>query len=297
MAATAAMTFSLQSCEWFKTGRGGAGDSLAVQPYCTVSFHDSVTVVESTAYQEMHIDFPAEEDTSAVSQAVLSWLCEKVRSCCFPDYVGDSAVAVYTPDPVNATFAEDYVDTYARKGLERMAAEMRSMAEDGFNTQYLNSLEISLEEQTNDYLAFTLGYEVYTGGAHGGFTSEGATFFKRDGRKFGWDFFDKEKRSELIELIKPELKAYFSSSEEEITTDSALFDVLTLFDNPDTQENELEFGLPLPATEPWLTKKGVSFIYQQYEIAPYAAGLPNLVLPLETVKHCLTGEARAYLGL
>ena len=125
MAATAAMTFSLQSCEWFKTGRGGAGDSLDVQPYCTVSFHDSVTVVESTAYQEMHIDFPAEEDTSAVSQAVLSWLCEKVRSCCFPDYVGDSAVAVYTPDPVNATFAEDYVDTYARKGLERMAAEMR----------------------------------------------------------------------------------------------------------------------------------------------------------------------------
>ena len=71
--------------------------------------------------------------------------------------------------------------------------------------------------------------------------------------------------------------------------------MLILYDNPDTEENELEFGLPLPATDPWLTKKGVSFIYQQYEIAPYAAGMPSFVLAYDDIRPYLTEDAAKML--
>ena len=69
-----------------------------------------------------------------------------------------------------------------------------------------------------------------------------------------------------------------------------------LFDDPDTPENELEYGLPLPATVPAVKGDNMLFIYQQYEIAAYALGLPCVSLPLTAVKDCLTEEGKRYLG-
>ena len=88
-----------------------------------------------------------------------------------------------------------------------------------------------------------------------------------------------------------------SSTRSTAWADSALFDHLILFDNPDTPENELEFGLPLPITDPWITSNGVEFIYQQYEIAAYACGMPNVTLPLDALKELLTPEGRQFVGL
>ena len=295
--AAAVTALACQSCEWFGTGKGGAEDSLDAPAYCTVSFVDSVTILDASAYQEMHIDFPAEEDSSLVSQAVLAWLCEQVRDCSYPDFSGEGIDTAFTAELNGDSFAEDYVNFFARKGLERMTDDLREMAKEGYGGSFLNNLTISLAEQTHDYLTFTLGYEVYTGGAHGGYCAEGATFSRRDGSRFSWSCFDPDKRAEMVELLKHGLMGYFSSSEEQVTTDSALFDFLLLFDDPDTPENELEFGLPLPQADPWLTREGLCFIYQQYEIAPYAAGLPNVTLPVDAVKDYLSEEGRRFLNL
>ena len=50
---------------------------------------------------------------------------------------------------------------------------------------------------------------------------------------------------------------------------------------------------PLPVWEPSLTKEGVSFTYQQYEIAPYAFGMPSFTIPYEKAMEFLTPEAKA----
>lgn len=46
--------------------------------------------------------------------------------------------------------------------------------------------------------------------------------------------------------------------------------------------------LPKPVSDPYLTKEGVVFVYQQYEIAPYAAGSPKFTLPYSEVKKYMT---------
>ena len=60
---------------------------------------------------------------------------------------------------------------------------------------------------------------------------------------------------------------------------------------------ELEFGLPLPRAVPYVTTKGVAFIYQQYEIVCYAAGLPSVVIPAEELRDLLSEEGRALLDV
>ena len=50
--------------------------------------------------------------------------------------------------------------------------------------------------------------------------------------------------------------------------------------------------IPLPVHQPSLTKDGLSFVYQQYEIAAYACGLPCFTIPYAKVKKYMTEEAR-----
>ncbi|MBO4801565.1 MAG: DUF3298 domain-containing protein [Bacteroidaceae bacterium] len=293
----AAFALAFVSCEWFRGKTGQGSDSLQTPQFCTAEFEDSVIIQDVHAFQQLRVDFPAEEDTSLIAQSVLSWICAEVRDRCFPNYGEEAVDSVMSLEISSNTFAEDYVNAYGRKGLNRMAEDLREMAQDGYCGGYSNALFIELEESTERYLTMSLGHEVYTGGAHGGYYAESVTFFRKDGRQLDWSFFDKEKRPELVELLKKGLMAYFNDFEEDkVTTDSALFDHLLLFDDPDTPENELEYGLPLPATVPAVKGDNMLFIYQQYEIAAYALGLPCVSLPLTAVKDCLTEEGKRYLG-
>ena len=138
-----------------------------------------------------------------------------------------------------------------------------------------NGLEVKMECNTDDFITLTYGYSVYSGGAHGGYMCDGATFNKADGRRLGWNVIDLSKKDKLIALIREGLKEYF-----EVKTDAELDEMLQLYDDPDTPEDEAA-TLPLPKTEPYLTEKGMVFIYQQYEIACYAAGLPTCIIPFE----------------
>ena len=60
----------------------------------------------------------------------------------------------------------------------------------------------------------------------------------------------------------------------------------------------LETGIvPLPAWTPYPSEDGLVFTYQQYEIAAYAAGMPNFTIPFTDLLPYLTAEAKALLGL
>lgn len=42
--------------------------------------------------------------------------------------------------------------------------------------------------------------------------------------------------------------------------------------------------IPLPSTNPYLTADGVKFVYQEYEIGPYAIGTPTFTIPLKDIQ-------------
>ena len=109
--------------------------------------------------------------------------------------------------------------------------------------------------------------------------------------------FDQTKKAELQALLIKGVKSYFNAfAEDSVMTDEQLYEYLLLFDDPETPENE-GTTLPMPKTAPAIIGGELSVIYQQYEIAAYACGLPSFTLTMEEVRPLLNAEGRAFFGL
>ena len=92
---------------------------------------------------------------------------------------------------------------------------------------------------------------------------------------------DTLKQKALQPILRRGVKEYISKAENRKIKDSDLQNMLFV-----------EHGIiPLPATVPVLTPKGLRFVYQQYEIGPYALGMVEFTVPYTDVKSCLTKEA------
>ncbi|MBQ1800320.1 MAG: DUF3298 domain-containing protein, partial [Prevotella sp.] len=80
---------------------------------------------------------------------------------------------------------------------------------------------------------------------------------------------------------------HFKMFEKQDITDEQLKDMLLI----DEDVNHI----PLPAWAPYLTYQGVAFAYQQYEIAPYAAGIISFIIPYEKIMPYLVPEIKAVI--
>ncbi|MBQ2591047.1 MAG: DUF3298 domain-containing protein, partial [Paludibacteraceae bacterium] len=49
-------------------------------------------------------------------------------------------------------------------------------------------------------------------------------------------------------------------------------------------------NIPMPSVNPYFSKNGLEFIYGQYEIAPYACGMPQFTIPYSRVEPLLKEE-------
>ncbi len=293
--ATLAATYMMTSCNGFHS----SGDGLDYE-WCTVEYTDSDSVGQAIAYQEMYVDFPANqnpEDADPATVAALKWLRERVMDCSFPHFEGhglDSALN-FNIDQVER-YAEAFLHSCGQQGLDSMTVLLRDIQDEGFSGSYMNFLRIELTEQTTDYLTLCLEHDIYTGGAHGSQYTDGVSFNRQDGGRLGWNMLDMSKKEQLAALLKQGLKEYFSlQAGTPISTDEELEDMLILFDNPETPEDELAYGIPLPVTEPWLTRNGMLFQYQEYEISAYALGKPSVLIPLTRLQDVLSEKGKSYL--
>ena len=145
------------------------------------------------------------------------------------------------------------------------------------------SYHIKKDAETNRYVTYIVAYYEYRGGAHGGTIIWGNTFRKDDGRSLGWNMLTNTDSKEFQQLIKDGIRSYFHANDSTIITDDQLKDMLLI-------EADIDH-LPLPQFAPYLTDQGMSFTYQQYEIAAYAMGLPSFIIPYDKLKPFLTQEA------
>ena len=148
------------------------------------------------------------------------------------------------------------------------------------------SFSLLKNRETDRYVVFLSEDYVYLGGAHGGIIGRGAlTFGKKDGL-----LLEQVLEPSCLDAIQPLLRKgltdYFADDDLEITPeelDNILF---------------LEAGtIPFPAWTPYPSEDGLVFTYQQYEIAAYAAGMPNFTIPYDDILPYLTPEAKSLLGL
>ena len=271
-------------------GTNGDGDSTAV----STSFQtDSISVEseDSMASIKVSVQWPTSGNDSLVT-AIRQYVCEELQTSLIQEgqpefhYYDDGKEAV-----------QALVDT----AYNELTASWKEAKNDGIpnDMTYSCYVKISKLEETDLYITYLSNHEGFQGGAHGYATASYQTFRKRDGLRIGYqtkfnretEQFEKQNQNlfkdpqspELAQLIKEGVRSYFKDGEQDVATDEALKDMLIGVDDVN--------AIPLPSNAPSFTKQGLTFVYQQYEIAPYAAGIINFDLPLDKVRPYLTKEA------
>lgn len=130
--------------------------------------------------------------------------------------------------------------------------------------------EVSYEDKNT--ITIALNSYLFTGGAHG-YTAKGfLNFDKRKGKEIeNWELFKDTAHFEKFAEAKFRIQ-------EAIPQDDAINSTGFMFEQD-------EFYLP---ENIGLTEKGLALLYNQYEVASYADGVIELILPMNEVKNYLT---------
>ena len=214
----------------------------------------------------LDIDWPKETGKNIVSvNAVRDWIKEHLSF--LNEYKN-----VYEGNMNDAdALTKFYGDSYKK----------RFEATDDFPAPALSfDIQVKKEFENDKCVTYTYLLDQYLGGAHGGRTHYGATFRKSDG-KIMTNFITNNDSSDegLNNIIKKGLMKYWEIDNEE-----------TLYEY--TWENAVtKYYAKLPDHSPCFVKDGLLFSYQEYEIAAYAAGAPEFVVPYDEIEKYLTPSA------
>ena len=140
-------------------------------------------------------------------------------------------------------------------------------------------------DETDRYAVFVNEDYVYMGGAHGGIVGVGPLTFDKQTGELVEAFLEPSCLKDIQPLLRKGLAGYFGDNGEEVEPENV--DEYLMTDNG---------IIPFPAWTPFPTENGLGFLYQQYEIAPYAVGMPGFMIPYDDLLPYLTAEAKALLG-
>ena len=211
----------------------------------------------------------------------------------FPTYPNASlnvSITEQLNEQLGGLYEGDYADcdSFARFYSAYFIKEMKKMRDEfeDFEPEmpFCRELTITKGYETDAWVTFDLQTYEFSGGAHGGGVAYGITFRKSDGRHVGRDMLAPERDPmEWNNLLKQGLMKYFEAKDE-TELENCLIDV-SLYD------------IPMPAYGVSFVPDGLSFVYQQYEIAPYAAGRPNFTIPYDKLRPFLNITGRRLLDL
>ena len=233
------------------------------------------SVKNATGDYELIMDFP-EGGNDILVNAIREYISESLGST----YGGgeeESKQGSYSGELADGEKMADYYFSLKKKEFAVMNKEMK---DDGRPDvpKLESSTKITRDYEDANVITYMFNSYEYAGGAHGGSVSSGMTFRKSDGRRIGWELFTTVK---MQSILRNGLKEYF-----EVKTDEELEQSLTL--------NGF-FYIPQPNTPPLFTKEGILVIYQQYEIAAYAAGMPSFIIPYNKAKEMLNNTGKKLL--
>ena len=206
---------------------------------------------------------------------------DKSDNAAIVDYYRRKAI-----DVLDSNAAEDYQERekYVMED-EDMTDEQKKEVLDNF-PRWEYDFTLDRQYETDRYVVFNSTDYVYLGGAHGGVIGQGSpTFDKKSGNRIN-EFLRKDALEDMQSLLTAGLVQYFNDNDDTVNAGNVR-DYLFLDDE----------SIPFPVWTPHPTEDGLCFVYQQYEIAAYAMGMPSFTIPYDAVKPYLTPEALDLLGL
>lgn len=250
---------------------------------------DSVTYmahVDSTVESTIYVDFPRGND--AFSQAVKEFIGKQLASLYIPYYYGDDTDKEKYPHyHGSVSQAQKMVDFYGKGALKYLVSQQREMVKalgwsDRDKPSVYSQVEIRKASETPTYVVYHMDFYGDTGGAHGSFTYYAINISKLTNRPIE-KTVDENKLRALQPLLRKGILKHFETTGDKGITEANLLSFLQLpLDSKDL--------IPLPAYPPCLENDSVRFVYQQYEIASYFAGLVSFNIAYKDIRPFLRKE-------
>lgn len=246
---------------------------------------DSCTLQEGkTMYATILVDYPT--GTDELANNVRKILNQKLA-----DYYlgttneeGASKHKAYSGDLSNV---KTVIEKYCKDNFLYLKAQMDDIKQYDSRAEINMNYEVNLTKkaETDSYITYNCFSYAYLAGAHGSSFDQSFNIVKSTGKLLA-ETVDTTQVKKLQPILRKGVLSYLNEyNKEDPVTDRNLNGYLFI-------ENGI---IPLPANTPCLTKAGVHFAYQQYEIGPYAMGIVEFTVPYADIKPYLTKEAQQLL--
>ena len=233
--------------------------------------------LEGSPVCHVKIDFKYLQPASA-DDSTATVLNQELQSQAFgADY------SLCSPEEAIANAVADYAENY-RKDLKTAYEEAVKAGDDLESTAYMYSYEYELTSELSTVRDSIYTYAIstyeYTGGANPNTFLHWTNLNARTGKALKKaDVFKSGCEDKLVSIIGTHLVPIISErlDTDALTTLQDLYDSNLLFDGPlQVPENFL------------ITPDGIRFLYNRYEIAPYALGDLQVLVPYEEIEDWLS---------
>lgn len=272
---------SLSSLEACKTAGKEANKAETDETAVTelVLKTDSLTFEESgDGYScSIKVDFPENDDKLDLAvKNILNKTLVQMGPCSGPE----EKPQFYDGDVNKGRQLIDFYGKDFAKKLKTQYDEVKALNEEReMPAPYTHDVAIRRVADKEKYATYEVTSYTYLGGAHGSSTNFMVNIDKESAKMLEATI-DTTKTKELQPVLRKGVIDYFKECGETVK-DEELDDMLFIS----------EGIIPLPAQTPALTPEGLRFIYQQYEIGPYALGMVSFTVPYDKVREHMTKEA------
>jgi hypothetical protein len=217
-----------------------------------------------TSKGSFNVDIEVEFPVAFYNPVVL----DSIRKTIITNVFGPEYVA-YSNDSVISMFVKDLNQDYSDNNLP-LVNQLDSSSNYSFNNEHVVS-GFSLQ---NDKIIYVYGIEryVYMGGAHGLETRNYYNFDLKTGKLISeTDLFVDNYKELLSDLIKKRIVEESKESED----NEPILDL----ENTDYWTDSIK-----PNGNFYITDEGINYVFNPYEIAPYALGETEVTLPFDRLK-------------
>ncbi len=240
----------------------------------TISSDTSVYLFNDSTYPKCRIEISMEY----VAEAPNAELKNSIDRLILQSTLGEKYEAMDIENAIEA-YIKDYIEEYKSVEEDITDGDQTLLLSASYNFDNITESKLSYKDQ--NILCLSNYSYLYTGGAHGMNAQLNYVYDLRDGKVIALnDIFDESSYADLGTLIVSQItadKGYSRSSE---LYDEGFFSIDEIYPT----EN---FGVDT---------KGITWVYNPYEIAAYAVGQTSVFIPWEQVaEYTKTDSPIAYL--
>ena len=217
---------------------------------------------------QINFTYPAKYDNKDI--------LKKIQQQCVYSYFGDGYENL-SPEEATAKYTEDYLNNY--KDLEDEYKAEVAKADETPVGAWFSYFEMSSDDiayNKNDILSYTVNFENYTGGAHGAHSFTNHVIDMKTGNLIKEDdIFIEGFQEDLAQILIDRIAKQ------------------NTVENPKELENIGFFSIDeiFPNGNFLIDDNGITYTFNEYEIAAYVVGATNVHLPYEEIQYLLKKES------